>query len=73
MFQVYRNAYCNIAATHSVNSLGGLFSQRTASTLGTFQHLDIDLLKGTYAIVDSKYWNDLIDEAPLNKRAWVVQ
>jgi hypothetical protein len=73
MLQVYRNAYCNIAATHSVNSFGGLFSQRTTSTLGTVLQLNSELLKGNYAVVDGKYWEHQIDDAPLNSRAWVVQ
>jgi hypothetical protein len=73
MLQVYRNAYCNIAATHSVNSFGGLFSQRTTNTLGTVQQFDSELLKGSYAVVDGKYWEHQVDHAPLNRRAWVVQ
>lgn len=72
--KVYRNAYVNIAATNSKNSFGGLFHDRDPVSLGEEPvQLSIGPLSGRYRLVDVGYYTHMIDQAPLNRRAWVVQ
>jgi Heterokaryon incompatibility protein (HET) len=74
MHAVYRHAYLNIAATNSPNSSVGLFFHCDPSTLGeTPVTLSAGPLSGLYRLVDQDYYTHLVDNAPLNRRAWVVQ
>jgi hypothetical protein len=75
MLQVYRHAYCNLAATHSRDSRGGLFSDRNPALLSADVQLSYGPLKATYRLtnINAGYWRMEVDEAPLNTRAWVVQ
>lgn len=74
MLNVYRHALCNIAATRSSNSYGGLFADREPSRLGSGA-IDINngALKGRFHLIDEEYFIQEIDDAPLNRRAWVTQ
>ncbi|KAH7020304.1 heterokaryon incompatibility protein-domain-containing protein [Ilyonectria destructans] len=74
MLKVYKHALCNIAATRSVNSFGGLFADRNPAVLSS-DVLDIDngALKGRFRLIDEDYFTQQIDDAQLNRRAWVAQ
>ena len=76
MMSVYQNAFCNIAATGSHNSQGGLFFERDPSLVS------IDMVnlrwngaspQGEYCFYPITIWINGVASAPLNKRAWVVQ
>jgi hypothetical protein len=72
--KVYRNAYLNIAATNSKNSFEGLFYDREPVSLGEEPvQLSTGPLSGRYRLIDVGYYTHMIDQAPLNRRAWVVQ
>ena len=77
MWQIYSNAYANIAATSSSNSSQGLFRGRRPLTTQTCV---ADVREGHPLIPAGKYhcysdaeWIDQIRMAPLSKRAWVHQ
>jgi len=92
MYQIYRNSYCNISATASSNSFGGLYYSRDphhlwedevnlntmdmpkAGSNRDFQSitsLGMDVRRCT--ILDPNFWNRIVDGAPVNRRAWVLQ
>jgi len=71
MRDYYSNSYCNIAATASIDGSEGLFRQRNVSYLA--RPLSVRVDNTAYKIVDSALWEREIEEAPLNKRAWVCQ
>ncbi|PMD50910.1 HET-domain-containing protein [Hyaloscypha bicolor E] len=74
MLRVYQNAYCNIAATHSRNSSQGLFRSRNPKALFVVLYLTkIQDLNGTFELPNNDQWETDIDDAPLNRRPWVVQ
>jgi hypothetical protein len=73
MLDVYKHAYVNIASTHAPHSHYGIFTGRDPTMLYEDLELDCGPLKGTFRLVDRKYWEREIDQAPLNRRAWVVQ
>ncbi|KAI0379483.1 hypothetical protein F5Y04DRAFT_290368 [Hypomontagnella monticulosa] len=74
MGSVYRNSRCNIAATWASDSNDGCFSERDPSIIDTSGTL---IPRNSFAIDFYMTLNDLYDidilQAPLNKRAWVVQ
>jgi hypothetical protein len=74
MHRVYEGGYCNIAATGSADGNGGLFFDRNPRDI---ESTDIEIrwfpLEGSYTIVDDDFWHQHLDEAPLSRRAWVVQ
>ncbi|KPM39532.1 hypothetical protein AK830_g7021 [Neonectria ditissima] len=74
MLKVYEHATCNIAATHSPNSFGGLFADRNPRVLDA-ESIEIDngVLVGRFHLVDVDYFTQEIDDAPLNRRCWVTQ
>ena len=79
MDAVYRHATCNIAATGYVNGSFGLFSDTirrpfvvTLSKPVLRDESDF-LPAGSYALVDLDMWTRSVEEAPLNRRGWVVQ
>ena len=74
MMNVYRNAYLNIAATSAANSFGGLFHKRHPESLDEKPvELSIGPLQGAYRFVDANYYVRMVEDAPLNGRAWVLQ
>jgi len=76
MSDVYQHAICNIAATGATDSTKGLFFSRNTST---FQPCKISILSvdekkmKTINIKDPRLWTYNVEDAPLIKRAWVVQ
>ena len=73
MPQVYQHAMCNIAASHSAKSFGGLFKNRRHASLGSGAlDVDKDTLKGQFYLIDEAYFSQEIDDTPLNRRCWVV-
>ena len=77
MHQVFRNAYCNIAAADSRDGTGGLFRQREASQVLPARYV----ASGESAIFGSSAWRIVPEElwevqllgAVLYTRAWVFQ
>ena len=79
MADVYRHSKCNIAATASQAPTEGCFYDRDpelVSPLETIlcpQETEDDSSTERYLFLDPRSWNDSVETAPLNKRAWVVQ
>jgi hypothetical protein len=81
MGDVYRNSLLNIAAAGFGDGGSGLFVDRDRSVLAERILINADLIcdgkpfmrKGSYISVDFHFWMDEVGEAPLNRRAWVVQ
>jgi hypothetical protein len=81
MDKVYAGSYLNISATASRNSEEGLFRSRSPEFLwgdeillkgGSGDSSSLDLLTRC-TIIDVSFWEDLVDQAPVNQRAWVLQ
>jgi hypothetical protein len=70
MGRVYQEALCNIGATGSTDSHGGLFQDRDPESVHTCY---ITYGGQMFQLIHNEVWRCGIDEAPLNKRAWVVQ
>jgi hypothetical protein len=71
MSQVYRNALCNIGATASADSHGGLFRQRDPSLIATCR---IEVQGQAHEIIWEDGMNiDADSSSPLLRRAWVAQ
>jgi len=82
MGDLYQNSFCNIAATGFPDGRRGLFMDRDPVGLYTERiwiHEEIiwqdgkKMPRGQYASLDFHLWEDGVTEAPLNRRAWVVQ
>jgi len=77
MWEVYTNSYVTIAATASRDSSQGIFRTRVAATVVPSivrvpeDHPKLD--GGIYQCYEGDEWNDCVEFAPLNKRAWVLQ
>jgi hypothetical protein len=82
MDQVYNNSYCNISATASTNSYGGLFFEREPQqlwvdeielrTAGVPGLIDVQPFERC-VILDLSFWEQNVDNAPVNIRSWVLQ
>ncbi|KAF6228975.1 hypothetical protein HO133_007088 [Letharia lupina] len=76
MHAIYANAFCNISATGAVDGRDGCFFDRSPLLVRPLR-IKIaggeDLPPGTYLCVDCDIWSGNIDNAPLTRRAWVVQ
>jgi hypothetical protein len=81
MHEVYMHSYCNISATAAVDSTKGLFFGRNPSTLWYDEvsvKLEDDIRgnEGRYIrckIFDLSFWEEIVDQAPVNRRSWVFQ
>jgi Heterokaryon incompatibility protein (HET) len=82
MGMVYSGAVCNIAATGFPDGSNGLFIEAEAPLNEPVEiQLNADVTahdgecfrKGDYRLVDFLSWSNDVDNAPLNKRGWVVQ
>ena len=82
MGMVYSGAVCNIAATGFPDGSNGLFIAAEAALDEPIEvQLNADVTahegecfrKGDYHLVDFSSWSNGVDNAPLNKRGWVVQ
>ncbi|KAI7226274.1 hypothetical protein KC330_g8878 [Hortaea werneckii] len=76
MESYYSNAFCNLAATASLNGPEGLFRCRDPERL---QHMQYAMSgsksrrAGLYNIFDITLWEKELTQAPLHRRAWVLQ
>jgi len=85
MASVYSNAFCNLAATASSDGSGGLFYPRhTNMAHYAVVKLDVPVLDEPNTgprksnaedciITVADQWERVIQDSPLNQRAWVVQ
>jgi hypothetical protein len=74
MHRVYENAYCNIAASGSSDSRGGLFYDRNPFDIETtVVRVDWQSMAGNYKIIDTDFDTAHKNRAPLSRRAWVFQ
>ncbi|KAI1382969.1 heterokaryon incompatibility protein-domain-containing protein [Hypoxylon trugodes] len=74
MADVYRYSRCNIAATASRGPSEGCFHPRDPRLVSPLEiTLDTKEGKEKYLFLDNDMWNSDVEEAPLNKRAWVQQ
>jgi hypothetical protein len=83
MYDIYNNSYCNISATAASNSKEGLYVRREPHTLWedeinlnvegnpVEQHSQPSIQR--CVIQDLSFWARTIDEAPVNRRGWVLQ
>lgn len=74
MGDVYRNSFCSISATAASNSDEGCFVERDPSLVSpcTFSSAWTNTSNQTYFIVEADFFSPIF-EAPLNRRAWVIQ
>lgn len=77
MWAIYANSYLTIAATASSDGSQGLFRSRHTATLSKgiveVGAGNEKIPAGTYCCYYDREWRALIDQAPLNQRAWVLQ
>lgn len=75
MNQVYRHAFLTLAAAASPDAYGGLFTTRDPDLVGSCQVTIRSEEEGDSEciMIHSDLWETEIRQAPLNKRAWVVQ
>ena len=83
MYQIYGNAYCNISATAATDAETGLYRDRERHQLWEDNiTLNIEGIPGQASapqkhiqcrIENLLFWEQNIDEAPVNKRGWVLQ
>jgi hypothetical protein len=70
MQDVYAGAYCTIAATSAINSYAG-FLERTVRS--ECIHIHDTSGRQFYVCTEVDDFDNNVEEAPLNKRAWVLQ
>lgn len=82
MHKIYRNSYCNISATAATDSKKGLFAKRKPHLLWEDEiNLNTEEIPGydpseliqRCKILDLSFWERNVDDAPVNRRAWVLQ
>ncbi|KAH7309279.1 heterokaryon incompatibility protein-domain-containing protein [Rhexocercosporidium sp. MPI-PUGE-AT-0058] len=82
MHLIYNNSYCNISATAATDSTKGLFLPREPHLLWEDEiNLNTEGIPGISSdeliqrckIIDLSFWERNIDDAPVNRRAWVLQ
>lgn len=75
MNQVYRNAFLTIGAMASSDAHGGLFRKRDPEMTGTCPITINTEAEGLIKclLVKSDIWDSQVKQAPLSKRAWVLQ
>lgn len=74
MGEIYRNAFCTIAATASSDGNGGLFFERDPSkTSPCVVPVNSNGKSTRFICVDQIDWENKVSKAPLNSRSWVLQ
>ncbi|TVY88689.1 hypothetical protein LAWI1_G006194, partial [Lachnellula willkommii] len=76
MEDVYTNSICNIAASHSSDGHGGLFRKRNPHLAkALIIHPQWENVEDRQHLIvhDRDFWKERINNAPLNKRGWVLQ
>jgi len=72
MHGIYRNAFCYFAATGATNPHDGLFQTRDPALNNIFTAREQGS-KGDFLFVNTRYWDDGINNKPLSKRGWALQ
>ncbi|KAI1209917.1 heterokaryon incompatibility protein-domain-containing protein [Annulohypoxylon truncatum] len=70
MADVYQHSKCNIAATASQAPSEGCFYPRDPTRLPP---LEVMLSKKRYLFFNKDLWYNNVEQAPLNRRSWVLQ
>jgi hypothetical protein len=70
MEDVYTSAYCTIAATSAVDSNAGFLKRNIT---GEYVYIQDDSGRQVYVCSDIANFDDEVEEAQLNTRAWVMQ
>ena len=75
MADVYTHALCNIAASGAYDSDGGCFMARDASAASgsIFDSSWNDMENNTFHVAQKWLWDEIVEDAPLYRRAWVLQ
>jgi hypothetical protein len=73
MGEIYGRSLCNLAATGSSRTYGGLFQERDVSNIAPTTTIKIKGTETTYCVMGNKTWCSEISNAPLNNRGWVLQ
>lgn len=71
MASVYQHSKCNIAATASRGPTEGCFYSRNPAVVSPLKIKSQYF--GSYIFLDDETWRNNVENAPLNKRAWVMQ
>lgn len=78
MQDVYAEAFCNISATASQDSSQGMYRSRDVRK-EWFSNVTFDIgglseeKKKKCYLLDLSFWNKYVQEAPVNRRSWVLQ
>lgn len=67
---VFASAYCTIAATLAVDSEAGFFERKVSSE---YVYAQAASGRRFYACADTDDFDNHVEKAPLNTRAWVMQ
>ncbi|KAL9101798.1 MAG: hypothetical protein Q9187_009199 [Circinaria calcarea] len=77
MWEIYTNSYLNLSATASYDSTQSLFRKRNPEMLShcavTIPEGHPQIGSGEYICYDDCEWLHLVDNGPVNTRAWVLQ
>ncbi|KAI0845542.1 heterokaryon incompatibility protein-domain-containing protein [Daldinia vernicosa] len=79
MVDVYRHSKCNIAATAAEGPTEGCFYSRDPTIVSPLEIIlriggvEENPITKRYLISSRRFWGRNVEEAPLNKRAWVFQ
>lgn len=75
MGQIYGNSLCNIAATGASNDDEGCFRDRDVSLFQpcTMKSEWDNRNNRTWEIIHPRFWDTRMNQAPLNRRGWVMQ
>lgn len=85
MYEIYNKAYCNLSATASASSAEGLFRKREPHTLWEDEvNLNLEEVQPypkqdsqssiqRCVIQDLSFWKTTVNDAPVNRRGWVLQ
>ena len=75
MADVYTHALCNIAASGAYDSDGGCYMGRDASAASgsIFDSSWSNMENNTFHIAQKWLWDEVVEDAPLYRRAWVLQ
>ncbi|KAK5943402.1 hypothetical protein PMZ80_004409 [Knufia obscura] len=76
MHRIYGDATLNLSATGATDDSAGLFFNRNVLALqpATVEVGDgFGITSGSYKILRSTIWDDLVDTSPIAQRAWIFQ
>ena len=75
MGKVYANSWLNVSATAAGNDCSGLFAARNGSRPMDYFHTGYDKNgeTTTWEVTTAEIWQDDVESAAVNRRAWVLQ